>query len=129
MVTRDTIGDEGLESLFCWKIRSVLALEGGEVRGEDAVHRVLQSVRWWRRGSLCCQEVAGWAKITDEAGRFLPASGSGGYRGIWCSTAGYTSRLTTFSALPWMNSRRGSTTSPIRVSKILPASSACSIRT
>ena len=35
-----------------------------------------------------------------------------------------TSRLATFRAFSWMNSRRGSTTSPIRVEKISSASSA-----
>jgi len=36
----------------------------------------------------------------------------------------YTSRLDTFSALVWMKSRRGSTTSPIRVENTSSASSA-----
>jgi toxin ParE1/3/4 len=39
------------------------------------------------------------------------------------------SRFTTFSALFWMNSRRGSTTSPMRVAKISSAASACSTLT
>ena len=39
------------------------------------------------------------------------------------TTAAYTSRLATFSALSWMNWRRGSTTSPISLVKISSASS------
>src|SRR5690606_26162411 len=45
------------------------------------------------------------------------------------SSDGYTSRLATLSALSSMNSRRGSTTSPIRVLKIWSAATASSIFT
>jgi hypothetical protein len=40
MLTRHAIGYEGFERFLSWKIGGVLALECGEMRSQDAMHKI-----------------------------------------------------------------------------------------